>query len=69
MELAFRYSWIDLNDSGITGGELSDVTYGVNWYLNNFTKLQFNYINADLNRAPVGSSATDIFALRAQLNF
>ena len=69
VELAFRYSWIDLNDSGITGGELSDVTYGVNWYLNNFTKLQFNYINADLNRAPVGSSATDIFALRAQLDF
>ena len=69
VELAFRYSWIDLNDNGITGGELADVTYGVNWYLNNFTKLQFNYINADLNRAPVGNSATDIFAVRAQLNF
>jgi len=69
VELAVRYSWIDLNEGTITGGELSNMTYGVNWYLNNFTKLQFNYINADLNRAPVGSSATDIFAVRAQLDF
>lgn len=69
VELAFRYSWLDLNDGPVSGGEQSNVTYGVNWYLNNFTKLQFNYITADLNRAPVGSSDTDIFAVRAQLDF
>ncbi|MFY9255051.1 MAG: porin [Fuerstiella sp.] len=68
-EVAVRYSWIDLNDGLITGGELTNMTYGLNWYLNNYTKMQFNYIKADLNRAPVGSSDTDIFAVRAQLEF
>ncbi len=68
-ELACRYSWIDLNEGAINGGELSNVTYGLNWYLNDFTKLQFNYINSDLNRAPIGDSHTDIFAVRAQLDF
>jgi phosphate-selective porin OprO/OprP len=71
VELAARYSWIDLNNGAITGGELSNITYGVNWYLNDFTKLQFNYISADLNRTlpPAGDSHTDIFAMRAQLDF
>ncbi len=68
-EVACRYSWIDLNDGAITGGELANMTYGLNWYLNDFTKLQFNYINSDLNRAPVGDSHTDIYAIRAQLDF
>ena len=68
-EVGVRYSWIDLNEGAITGGELTNITYGLNWYLNNFTKFQLNYINADLNRAPVGDSHTDIFAFRAQVDF
>ncbi|MCA9036585.1 MAG: porin [Planctomycetaceae bacterium] len=68
-ELAFRYSMLDLNDGAINGGEITNLTYGVNWYLNNFTKLQFNYIDSHLNRAPIGDSHTDIFAVRAQLDF
>ncbi|MCA9082438.1 MAG: porin [Planctomycetaceae bacterium] len=67
-ELAVRYSWMDLNQNGIAGGELTDMTYGVNWYLNDYTKIQFNYINADLNRNAVLSN-TDIIAMRAQLDF
>lgn len=68
-EVACRYSWMDLNEPGIAGGELNNITWGLNWYLNDFTKLQFNYIDSDLNRAPVGDSHTDIFAVRAQLDF
>ncbi|MEZ6061298.1 MAG: porin [Planctomycetaceae bacterium] len=68
-EVAMRYSWINLNEGVVTGGELSNVTFGLNWYLNDFTKLQFNYINADLVRAPVGDSDTNIYAVRAQLDF
>jgi len=68
-ELAWRYSMVDLTNGAIQGGELHDMTYGVNWYLNNFTKLQFNYISADLNRALVGDSHTDLFVVRAQVDF
>lgn len=68
-ELACRYSMIDLNEGTVTGGEMNNVTFGVNWYLNDHTKFQFNYISSDLNRAPVGDSHTDIFATRCQVDF
>ncbi|MCA9055303.1 MAG: porin [Planctomycetaceae bacterium] len=68
-EVAARYSYLDFNDAPVMGGRLSDVTAGLNWYLNSFTKLQFNYIHAFLNRAPVGDASADVFALRCQLDF
>ncbi|MCA9051340.1 MAG: porin [Planctomycetaceae bacterium] len=68
-ELAVRYSWMDFNQGGIAGGELTNMTYGINWYLNDYTKLQFNYIDADLDTPAVGPANTDIFAMRAQLDF
>ena len=43
LELAARYTYLDLNDKGINGGRLNDVTIGLNWYLNTNTKIQFNY--------------------------
>ena len=50
------------------GGAVNDVTFGVNWYLNQYTKFQFNYIVANSNRGGV-SNVCDIVALRAQLDF
>jgi phosphate-selective porin OprO/OprP len=50
------------------GGALNDLTLGVNWYLNTYTKFQFNYILANCNRGGVSTSA-DVIALRAQLDF
>jgi len=32
-EVAYRYSWVDLNDNGIDGGQTSQHTFGLNWYL------------------------------------
>jgi phosphate-selective porin OprO/OprP len=68
-EVAARYSYLDLTDGTFNGGMLSDVTLGLNWYLNGFTKFQLNYIRAMLNRPPVGDSTTNILAVRAQLDF
>lgn len=68
-ELAARLSTIDLNDNNIAGGRLTDLTAGLNWYLNARTKFQLNYIHAFLNRQPVGDSDADVLALRAQLDF
>lgn len=68
-EVAARYSYLDLNDGSFAGGKLSDVTLGLNWYLNSYTKFQLNYIRAMLNHPPVGDSTTNILAVRAQLDF
>ncbi len=68
-EVAGRWSYLDLNDADIRGGRLNDLTFGLNWYLNKFTKFQFNYIHAFLDSPVNGESDADIFAARAQLDF
>ena len=64
-EVAARYSHIDLDDNGVDGGELTDWTLALNWYLNPFTRIMFNYILADLE--DVGN--TNIFQARFQVDF
>ena len=68
-ELAARWSYLDLNDADVRGGRLNDVTLGLNWYLNRFTKFQFNYIRASLNSRVNGASDANIVAARAQVDF
>lgn len=68
-EVATRYSMIDLNDANIQGGRLQDLTLGLNWYLNKYTRFEFNYIHPFLDR-PVGNyTHADVFGLRAQFDF
>lgn len=68
-ELAARWSYLDLTDENIRGGRLNDLTFGVNWYWNRFTKFQFNYIRAFLDDPAFGDSNADIVAVRAQVDF
>jgi len=74
-EIAGRWSYIDLNSKSIQGGRMTDLTFGVNWYLNQFTKFQFNYIHSFLRNSPavygpvVNNSNADILAIRAQVDF
>ena len=68
-EVLGRISHIDLNDAGINGRRLTDFTVGCNWYLNRYTKLQFNWIHSRLNDVTLGNSRANAFALRAQLDF
>jgi phosphate-selective porin OprO/OprP len=44
-EIAYRFSYVDLNDNGIFGGELTSHTVGINWWLTQNVRLQANYIN------------------------
>ena len=67
--MATRWSYIDLNDADVRGGRLNDVTFGLNWYLNAFTKFQLNYIHAMLDSPVNGESDANIMAARAQLDF
>lgn len=71
-ELAVRYSHLDLNDAGIQGGELRDLTGGVNWYLNPNMKLQFNYVYSLLDRTVAGvnhDGHAHIFQTRWHVDF
>lgn len=63
-ELGARYSAIDLNNKGLTGGKLADVTVGLNWYLNPNTRIMFNYVYADQDDL---EGKANIFMTRFQL--
>ncbi len=64
-ELALRYSYLNLNDELADGGILSDVTAGVNWYLNPNTRVMFNYVYADLDDVDEANA----FTVRTQIDF
>ena len=64
-EVAARFSSIDLDDAGIAGGKLEDVTVGLNWYINPNTRVMWNYVRAD--RESVGNA--DILQMRFQVDF
>ncbi|MBI2480103.1 MAG: hypothetical protein HYV60_16175 [Planctomycetia bacterium] len=54
-QVGARYNYLDLNDEGLNGGILHDITGGVNWFLNPNMKVQFNYI-ATYRDAPLAAA-------------
>ncbi len=68
-EVAARWNYIDLNSYDIGGGRLDEVTVGVNWYLNAYTRISFNYVRPILLQPGIDPSAADMFSLRFQLEF
>ncbi len=64
-EVAARYSYLDLDDEGISGGTLNDFTFGLNWYLTTNYRVSFNYVRAHRN----GVGDTNIFQMRTQVFF
>jgi len=70
LELAARYSTLDLSDEGFNGGELDTVTLGANWYPNNYLRFSGNYIISDSDEnAVVADDDPNIFLVRAQAAF
>lgn len=51
-----RLNYLDLNDKGINGGRLKDVTVGLNWFLNPHMKVQWNYSITDRQSINVANS-------------
>ena len=75
VELAARYSYLNLNSEGIRGGEEQDFTAGVNWYLYSNLRLTANYVYADVkdtgsdSAIPGSNGSINIFQMRAQIEF
>jgi phosphate-selective porin OprO/OprP len=70
-ELAFRYSFLDITGTAdAESGVQNDITLGVNWYWNPYTRMMFNYIHAANTYSNNAlNSDTDILALRWQVDF
>lgn len=74
-ELAGRYSSIDLQDSGIGGGEEDNITVGLNWYATPNIRFMANYVRAstdptsEVRYATAGDEDANIFQLRGQVDF
>ncbi|MEO8670412.1 MAG: porin [Tahibacter sp.] len=68
VEVALRYSTLDLNDGTVHGGKEHDWTLGVNWYVGQHLKLQANYIRAFSDKGALALDPT-IVDLRAQVYF
>lgn len=69
-QVAARYSYLDLNSKGIIGGEVQDMTLGLNWFLNPNAQVQFNYFLADRDvPGTVGDGLIHGFATRMAINF
>ena len=57
-QVGLRYDWLDLNGgtqtaagSAVNGGNASDMTLGLNWFLNPSARFQLNYVCSWINNA------------------
>lgn len=69
LEVAARYSSVDLNDSNFAGGKQDNITLGMNYYANNNVRFMFNYILINVDYDNGGDETAHAFAARAQYNF
>jgi phosphate-selective porin OprO/OprP len=72
VELAARYSMVDLNSGSVPGGLERDVTLGVNWYINPKFRVMAEYLfvfcgqNANNDGTVLGGDRPQIFQMRFQ---
>ncbi len=71
-EIAVRYSTLDLSDAlpnDPEGGELDNLSLGVNWYPNPATRVMLNYITSEPDIEGADPGETDFITLRLQVDF
>ncbi|MGA2735097.1 MAG: porin [Syntrophobacteraceae bacterium] len=64
-ELAFRISQLDVNDfnAGFFGGMETDITAGLNWYLNPNVMVKMNFVHAMVDAHSQGNSTANYYGL------
>ena len=81
-QVAYRYDMIDLTntinlDGGgawtIFGGQQNTHIIGINWWLNRYTRMMFNYSHSKITKAfdviESGENQVDTFSIRAQVDW
>lgn len=68
LELALRYSYLDLQDSSVNGGRMNILMPGLNWYWSEDVRWQFNYGFSHVEKGPSPGNL-DIFQMRLQVDF
>lgn len=70
LEVLCRYNRTNLNDAGITGGKLSDLSLGVNYFVNKYIVARLNYVHVMTSHdAPGGADDFDLIQGRIQFSF
>ena len=70
IEIVTRYSYLDLNDKGVTGGKLKSYDLGVNYYLNDNFRVMLSYIANKSKDAPsISDRNSQLLIMRLQANF
>ena len=68
VEVTSRYSYLDLTDGTVDGGEMDILSFGVNWWLTRSTQLGVNYREISLNRSDLRGDTSGL-DLRLMLLF
>jgi phosphate-selective porin OprO and OprP len=70
-QIAARYDVIDLTDrdAAVIGGKQTSYIAGVNWYLNNYTKVAANYSKSEIDGGVNDGESIDTFGLRFQVDW
>lgn len=68
-ELGARASYANLDDENVQGGRLLNLTAGLNWHLNLYTRVSCEYIRSFLNSPGYGPNGADFFGARFQFEF
>jgi phosphate-selective porin OprO/OprP len=70
LEVGVRLSMTDLNDRDVVGGKETNVTLGVNWYLDKSVRLSANLVHAiDLNKPGSPDSGDHPTAIVGRLQY
>jgi phosphate-selective porin OprO/OprP len=68
IELALRYSHLDLDDGSVAGGEQGIAGAGLTWWISSDIRLMANYLRVDSERRGIADDP-NILEFRAQLAF
>jgi len=72
-QLKARFSFVDLDDASVgaqaESGEQTNFSTGLNWYMNPYTRVMFDYVYNDIDRNGAGDGNPQFFGTRLQVDF